>query len=130
MQPLIEKGSIMSDLLFDRLGGADGVASIVKSVVANHLANPTIKTRYENIEDLDATAQKVVEFFTVGSGGPGAYTGRSMEETHKGMNVSEEEYLAVVDDTMKAIKDHGLSEETYKDVLAILYSLKGEVVRQ
>ena len=119
----------MSGTLFDRLGGSEGVRSIVDAVVANHLANPTIKTRYENVEDLDTVGDKVVEFFTVGSGGPGEYTGRSMIDTHRGMNISEEEFLAVVDDTMKAITAHNLSEETYKDVLAILYSLKAEIVR-
>jgi len=90
MNPLMVKGCITSATLYERLGGTDGVTSIVKSGVEKHLANPNIKTRYENVEDLDATAQKVVELFTVGSGGPGEYTGRSMEETHKGMNISEE----------------------------------------
>ena len=129
MWPINRKGSVMSGTLFERLGGSEGVRSIVDAVVANHLANPTIKTRYENVEDLDTVGDKVVEFFTVGSGGPGEYTGRSMLDTHRGMNISEEEFLAVVDDTMKAITAHNLSEETYKDVLAILYSLKAEIVR-
>ena len=52
-----------------------------------------------------------------------------MLTTHKGMNVSEQEFIAVVDDIMWALDKHEMSDETKKDVLAILYSLKGEIIR-
>lgn len=45
------------------------------------------------------------------------------------MNISEQEYLAVTDDIVGAMVKHELSEDTKKDVIAILYSLKGGIIR-
>jgi len=40
-----------------------------------------------------------------------------------------QEYLAVMDDIVGAMDKNGLDEDTKKDVIAILYSLKGEIIR-
>ncbi len=52
-----------------------------------------------------------------------------MVETHTGMNISEQEYLAVVDDIIGAMGSNHYTEEDKKDVLAILYSLKEGIIR-
>ena len=52
-----------------------------------------------------------------------------MLTTHKGMNISEQEFIAVVDDIMWALDKHAMADDTKKDVLSILYSLKGEIIR-
>ena len=52
-----------------------------------------------------------------------------MLATHKGMNVSEQEFIAVVDDITWALDKHGMTDDSKKDVLAILYSLKEEIIR-
>jgi hemoglobin len=52
-----------------------------------------------------------------------------MLTTHKGMNISEQEFLAVVDDIMGAMNKNDVGEDEQKDVLSILYSLKGQVIR-
>jgi len=45
------------------------------------------------------------------------------------MNISEQEFVAVVDDALAALASHGIDADTRNDVLAILWSLKGEVIR-
>lgn len=119
----------MTTTLYERLGGADGIARLVDDVMAAHLMNPIVKTRFENIKDLDHAKKMAREFFSAGSGGPETYTGKDMLAAHKGMNISEQEYLAVTDDIVGAMEKHGLSEDTKKDVIAILYSLKGHIIR-
>lgn len=119
----------MTATLYERLGGAQGVARIVDDVIERHLANPVIKTRFEAIKDLDHARQMAHEFFAAGSGGPVQYTGRDMRTAHTGMNISEQEYLAAMDDIMGALAKHDVDEASQKDVLAILYSLKGEIIR-
>ena len=52
-----------------------------------------------------------------------------MLATHKGMNISEQEFVNVVDDAMAALETHRIDPATRNEVLAILWSLKGEVVR-
>ncbi|MGB5079420.1 MAG: group 1 truncated hemoglobin [Burkholderiales bacterium] len=119
----------MNTTLYERLGGAKGIARLVDDVVAAHLANPIVKTRFENVKDLDHLKKMAREFFSAGSGGPEAYTGKDMPAAHKGMNISEQEYLAVTDDIVGAMEKNKLGEDTKKDVIAILYSLKGNIIR-
>ena len=119
----------MSTTLYERLGGADGIAKLVDDVMAAHLINPAVKTRFENIKDLDRAKKMAREFFCAGSGGPEPYTGKDMPTAHKGMNVSEQEYLAVTDDIVGAMDKNGIAEDAKKDVIAILYSLKGNIIR-
>jgi hemoglobin len=76
--------------LYERLGRRAGIDGIVRDVIAAHLANPLIKTRYEGVQDFDRLHRVSVEFFCAGSGGPEPYTGRDMISSHKGMNISEQ----------------------------------------
>ena len=119
----------MTTTLYQRLGGADGIARLVDDVIAAHLDNPLVKSRFENIEDMEHAKRMAREFFCAGSGGPEPYTGKDMLAAHKGMNISEQEYLAVTDDIVGAMTKHKLDEGTKNDVIAILYSLKGNIIR-
>jgi hemoglobin len=115
--------------LYERLGRREGIERITRSILKMHLANPLIKTRYENSEDLAGVERRVVEFFCAGAGGPESYTGKDMRTTHRGMNVSEQEFVAVIDDALAALEENGIDPATRNEVLAILWSLKNEVIR-
>jgi len=119
----------MTTTLYERLGSAEGIAKLVDDVMAAHLSNPIVKTRFGNIQDLDRAKQMAREFFCAGAGGPEKYTGKDMLSAHKGMNISEQEYLAVTDDIVGALEKNGVNEDAKKDVIAILYSLKGQIIR-
>lgn len=115
--------------LYDRLGRFDGITRIVHDVMENHLANPAIRTRFEATSDLDHAKKMAVEFFCAGCGGPEAYTGRDLLLTHKGMNISEQEYMAAMDDILAALEKNDIDPATRGEVTAVLYSLKGQVIR-
>jgi hemoglobin len=119
----------MTHSLYQRLGEAEGIARLVDDVMAAHLANPLIKTRFENIKDMERAKRMAREFFGAGAGGPAPYTGKDMLAAHKGMNISEQEYLAATDDIVGAMNKNKLDEATKNDVIAILYSLKGNIIR-
>jgi hemoglobin len=53
-----------------------------------------------------------------------------MPDAHQGMNISAAEYVAAVDDILSALQACGVDEQTQKDVLAMVYSLKGEIVHR
>ncbi len=120
--------------LYQRLGGADGIASLVDDLVVAHMENPVIKARFlpfrDKPERLAAIKEHTCAFLTMGSGGPGAYAGRSMLEAHRGMNVSAAEYVAAVDDILATLQKHDKDEQTQNDVLAMAYSLKNDIVNQ
>jgi hemoglobin len=119
--------------LYERLGGATGIASLVDGIIAAHLENPAIKARFvpvaEDPAKLGEAKQHLCRFLAAGSGGPQEYAGRSMPDAHRGMNISEAEYVAAIDDILATLQKHSIGEDAQKDVLAIAYSLKGEIVR-
>ena len=115
--------------LYERLGRFEGITRIVHDVMENHLANPVIRTRFAAAKDLDHARKMAVEFFCAGCGGPEAYTGRDLVIAHTGMNISEQEYMAAMDDILAALEKNDIDPATRGEVTAILYSLKGQVIR-
>ncbi len=124
----------MESTLFERLGGTQGISSIVDDTVEAHMNNSAINARFlpykEQPERLAMIKRHTVDFFSAGSGAQVAYTGRDMVTTHTGMNISPEEYMHVIDDIFLALDKNAVTEETKKDVLAILWSLKGMIISQ
>ncbi len=122
----------MSDILYERLGGRAGIDKLVNRIVDLHLQNDVAGPRYRALdgEAIDHAREKVKEFLAAGSGGPVEYTGRSMIETHTGMNVSAAEFVAVVDDIMQAMREMDYPQPVCNEVLGVAYSLKGEIVHR
>ena len=120
----------MAASLFDRLGGEEGIRRLVTDIVDNHYRNPLIRTRFEQVKDRAALERHSVEFLCAGSGGPQAYTGRDLLSVHQGMNVSEQELIAAIDDIVAAMSKNQLEQSVQNEVVAILYSLKGDVLRR
>jgi hemoglobin len=112
--------------LYERLGGATGIHAIVEDIWTNHTSNPLVKNRYVE-SDPENVKRLVREFFGAGIGGPESYTGRDMLTAHKGMNISDEEFVAVVDDVLKALDSNEVGQKERDEVLCILYSMKGEI---
>lgn len=115
--------------LYDRLGRADGIRRIVHDVIDAHLANPVVAPRFTTIKDIEHTKKVAAEFFCAGTGGPEPYTGRELLEAHRGMNINEQEYMAVMDDILHSLKKNGVDDVTQGEVTAILYSMKGNILR-
>lgn len=115
--------------LYERLGGEEKIRAIVTDIVALHHKNPTIKTRFDNARKSDSELiGLVVGLVCSGTGGPQEYKGMSMPDAHRGMNISEAEFVAVLDDILEAMTKHGLQERERAEVLAIAYGMKGDIV--
>jgi hemoglobin len=87
----------MTATLFDRLGGEENIKKISNDLVEMHLINPKFKSRFNDSKP-SALKKAGSDFFIMGSGGPNNYKGKDMLSAHKGMNISDNEYMAAVDD--------------------------------
>lgn len=117
----------MTDTLYDRLGGADGVARIAADLIDNHMANPLISKRFAG-SDVAGLKRTAADFFALGSGGPKVYKGKDMLSAHRHMNISDAEYMAAVDDLMLALTASGAGDREKSEVLYIFHTLRPEVV--
>lgn len=118
----------MSETLYQRLGGTEGIAAIIDDALDRHAVNPVLAPRFAG-KDLPRLKQLGTQFVCAGTGGPQHYEGRDLRAAHAGMNISEQELLATMDDIVAALNARGVGASEVNDVVAILYSLKGEVLR-
>ena len=119
--------------LYERVGGSRGISALVNDIVEAHMNNPEIKARFLPYRDtpdkLNIVKAHLCVFLAAGCGGPEQYTGRDMRTAHRGMNISEAEYVAALDDILMVLDKHNIDQQTKNELLAIAYSLKGEIVR-
>lgn len=118
----------MTQSLYERLGGTEGIRAIANDLIDIHVANPRIAARYGET-DIPATKKLAADFFITGSGGPAVYEGKDMVSAHKGMNIDNDEFVAVLDDALEALDKNNVGQREKEEVLYIFYSLKAEVVR-
>lgn len=114
--------------LYERLGGAENIRRIATTLFDTHAKNETIKARYID-SDRENVIQLVFEFLCSATGGPEAYTGRDMLTVHKGMNISEQEFMAVLDDILLALQANGVGQREQEELLLANYNLRGDIVR-
>jgi hemoglobin len=120
--------SVILATLYERLGGSEGITKIAADIVDIHAANPRIAPRFSDT-DLSALKNAAATFFIAGSGGPNVYQGKDMLSAHKGMNIDEEEFNAVLDDALQALDKNNVGQREKEEVLFILYSMKKDIVR-
>ena len=117
----------MSESLYERLGGTEGVTAITSDLVDNHLSNKIIATRFAGA-DVAGLKKGAATFVIMGTGGPNVYEGKDMLETHKGMNISATEFMAVMDDTLSALEKNNVGQREQEEVLFIIYSMRSQIV--
>lgn len=113
--------------LYERLGRRPRIEEIVEVIWANHTSNPVIKARYVKSDPVKVK-RLVTEMCCAGFGGPESYTGKDMITAHTGMNINEAEFIAVCDDVLDALDKCNVGKRERDEILAILYSLKPEIV--
>jgi hemoglobin len=125
----VKEMTMSSASLYERLGGEGKIRLIVTDLLSLHKKNPVIATRYNNAKKSDAEIiDLVVDLLGSATGGPQQYTGMDMTTAHKGMNCSETEFVAVLDDLLAALSKHDVGELEKAEVLALNYGLKNEIV--
>ncbi len=115
--------------LYERLGGEKGLRKIASDVLDKNLNNSRIAHYFHHV-DMDKLKQLVFEFFSMGLGGPHTYSGRDMVTAHKGLDISETDFEIANVDTVRALKENGIGEKEIEEVIAILNSMKQDVIKK
>ena len=114
--------------LYERIGGEKKVRMIVEDIWLNHSINPIVKDRFA-ASDPEYVKQRVFEIFAAATGATDVeYGGKDMKTAHAGMNISEMEFNAVVDDVLAACTTHGVKQKEMNEILAILWSVRKDIV--
>ncbi len=123
----------MSKSLYDRLGGAYAIAGVVDDLIerlyVNDLlnANPAIKAARDRVPK-PGLKFHLTAMVCQATGGAETYTGRSMKEAHKNLNITEKEWRAMVSDFQKSLDKFKVPAAEQKELFAIVESTKADIV--
>jgi hemoglobin len=115
--------------LYERLGGAERLRALVAQIVDAHLENADIQSRFQPF-DRERMVEGAFRFFAQAMGGPAQYAGRGLAETHRGMNVSELEFVAATDDVLGVLTRNGVGPQEQLEILGAFFAMKGEVLHR
>jgi hemoglobin len=119
--------------LWDRLGGEKNVRKVIDDFVALAAPDPNVDFFRGGKFPLDAAGvaklkQLLVEQVSAVSGGPFKYSGRSMEETHKGMNITQAQFLALAGHLKTAMEKNGAKPADVQAVLGVIGGTAKDIV--
>lgn len=115
------------DDLYQALGGQAGIARIVEGLLINISENPRIIHHFQDT-DIDRLHDKLIEQFCFEAGGPCEYTGDSMAESHTGMDLTESDFNALVEDLIAAMQAQGVPVTAQNRLLARLAPMRSEII--
>jgi len=113
--------------LYDRLGGKGAIQAVVDDFIANVAADARINKRFANA-DIPRLKTKLVEQICEASGGPCTYTGATMLDAHRGMNVTDAEFTALVEDLVKSLDKLKVPSQEKTELLTALGGMKSQIV--
>ena len=115
------------DSLYRGLGELPGITRIVEGMLLNAARNPRITHHFDDI-DIERLRDKLVEQFCVEAGGPCEYSGDSMEESHKGLNIDRGDFNALVEDLTDAMAAEGVTVPVQNRLLARLAAMRWQII--
>ncbi len=113
--------------LYERLGGLPAITAVVDDFIVRLKKDPVVKDRFEAL-NVPRFRAKLIEQVGELSGGPQRYTGIDMLTLHTGMDITEEEFNAVVGDLTGSLNAFRVPEREQGEMLAALGQLKDQIV--
>lgn len=117
------------DSLYRALGEQAGITRIVEGLLLNIARDPRIVEHFQDI-DIERLRDKLIEQVCVEAGGPCEYTGDSMEESHKGLNLSRSDFNALVEDLIAALDAEGVPVPAQNRLLARMAPMRGQIIER
>jgi len=117
------------DTLYRALGAQAGIEKVVDAALAEIHNDPHINLFFANT-DMPDLRRLLVEQFCAATGGPCEYTGRSMEEAHGGLNLTDDDFDRFVADLVRAFDKAAVPKDLQQQLLALFGPMRKQIVGQ
>ncbi|MBD8525769.1 group I truncated hemoglobin [Pseudomarimonas arenosa] len=117
------------DSLYRALGGEAGVSAFVEDAIVRWVENPRISHLFADVDLVNLHTQLLSQI-CFESGGPCHYSGRSMEEAHRDMNIDEGQFNALVEDLIDAMEARQVPIAAQNRLLAQLAPMRHQIMHQ
>ena len=119
--------------LYERLGSINSIAAVVDDFIDKLLSDPLITANKDVVAGLAHTTKPglkvlITELLCEKSGGPQKYSGKSMKESHEGLNITDAEWQAMIKDLLASLNKFKVPNKEQIEVIVIVNSTKDDIV--
>ena len=115
-----------TESLFDRLGGAAGVAELVRDMYERILSDPELAPFFENVS-MDRLHRMQFEFMASALDGPIKYTGAELNSIHRGRGITAQHFARFCGHFVDAVEARGATARDIDDALGRLATYKDKI---
>ena len=119
--------------LYDRLGGVYAIAVVVDDFIDRIMgdsrlnANPLVNEAHHRVSS-QGFKYMVTEMVCWAVGGPQQYSGRSMDDAHRHLMISSDEWGAFLDDFQQTLDTFAVPQAEQDELKAIVESTRESIV--
>jgi hemoglobin len=119
--------------LYDRLGGVYAIATVVDDFIDRIMSDPRLNAN-PLVDEAHHRVSKagfkylVTELVCQVTGGPQKYSGRTMLDSHRHLNIAPGEWEAFLDDFRQTLDRFGVPDGERAELFAIVDSTRGDIV--
>ena len=117
--------------LYKRLGGYDAIAALTDDFIGRLATDPRLSKFFTGLNDTSKARvrQHVVDLLCHTTGGPCVYLGQDMKTAHKGLNITEADWNAALQDLTASFDRFNVGKQERQDLAAKLAPLKADIVQ-
>ena len=113
--------------LYERIGGEAVVQKVTEQTLQQMVTNPEVSQSFHKV-NMDKLAKKIAEHTCAITDGGCKYTGDEIKLVHAGLNITENEYYALVEALRAALDANGVGEQEKNELLRLLAPMKRDVI--
>jgi len=113
--------------LYERIGAQDGIATVVDGFLGKVGGDDRVNARFADT-DMPKLRALLIEQVCEATGGPCTYSGKSMLDAHRGMNITEDEFGIVAAHFAAAMSDVGVSADDNGVIMGVLAGMHDDIV--
>ena len=116
--------------LYERLGGYDAVTAVVNDLLPRLQADAQLGRfwQHRGEDGIKREKQLLIDFLCSCAGGPLYYTGRDMKTSHKGMKISESDWVAFLGHLNATLDTFRVPQAEREEAVAFIQSTKADIV--
>ena len=113
--------------LYEKYGGFATIHSIVQNFYDDVLEDDLLRPYFHNVS-MKGLIRHQTDFLSQLLGGPTKYDGRTLKESHKHLNITDEAFGRVAVILQENLEDVGVEEADVKTIMGIVASAKDDIV--
>ncbi len=115
--------------LYEKLGGKTAVAAVVNDFYDRMLADEELNYIFKGT-DMEKLRAHQTLFISYALGGPQKFEGRTLRQSHTGLNISDEQYEKTIQHLNAALRGAGVPAEDCIKVEAFIRSVKPHIINK